>query len=181
MSGVNAPSLPGMPPEFYADFKDQYTLKNPWKNVVKVFDSMVENGDGYKGNTIEELAANAGMDVDTFKDEYNNYVKAIKSGVDTEFGKKAEYLTPMGDEGPYYAVVAQINNLGSVGGLLVNTKFKVLNDQRIPIKGLYAVGLESEGVLFNDTYVGNGVGIGYSFTSGRLGGEDAADYALGNK
>ncbi|MDF2871334.1 MAG: FAD-binding protein [Anaerocolumna sp.] len=84
----------------------------------------------------------------------------------------------MGEEGPYYAIVAEINNLGSVGGLLVNTKFKVLNDERTPIKGLYAVGLESEGVLFNDTYVGNGVGIGYSFTSGRLGGENAADYAL---
>ncbi|WP_449602668.1 hypothetical protein [Paenibacillus sp. Marseille-Q9583] len=46
------------------------------------------------------------------------------------------------------------------------------------MKGLFAVGLESEGVLFNDTYVGNGVGIGYSFTSGRLGGESAAKSAL---
>ena len=178
MKGVNAPALPGMPPEFYADFTEQFTLDNPWKDVVKVFDSMVENGDGYKGNTIEELAENAGMDAETFTEEYNNYIKAVKDGKDTEFGKNADYLTDMGKEGPYYAIVAQINNLGSVGGLLVNTKFKVLNDDRVPIKGLYAVGLESEGVLFNDTYVGNGVGIGYSFTSGRLGGEDAADYAL---
>ncbi len=46
------------------------------------------------------------------------------------------------------------------------------------MEGLFAVGLESEGVLFNDTYVGNGVGIGYSFTSGRLGGESAANSAL---
>jgi len=46
------------------------------------------------------------------------------------------------------------------------------------VNGLYAVGLESEGVLFNDTYVGNGVGLGYAFTSGRLGGEYAASNAL---
>ena len=84
----------------------------------------------------------------------------------------------MGEQGPFYAITAEINNLGSVGGLLVNTKFQVLDDERAPIKGLYAVGLESEGVLYNDTYVGNGVGIGYSFTSGRLGGESAADFAL---
>lgn len=178
MNGVNAPSLPGLPPEFYADFTEQFTLDNPWKNVISVFDSMVENGDGYKGNTIEELAVNAGMDVDIFTAEFENYSNAIATGEDTAFGKSAEYLTDMGDEGPYYAVVAKINNLGSVGGLLVNTQFKVLDDNRIPINGLYAVGLESEGVLFNDTYVGNGVGIGYSFTSGRLGGEDAAAYAL---
>lgn len=178
MSGVNAPKLPGLPPEFYADFTDQFTLENPWAEVEKVFDSMVANGDGYKGNTIEELAENAGMDVDTFTEAYNNYVEATKTGADTEFGKASDYLLSMGEEGPYYAIVAEINNLGSVGGLLVNTKFKVLNEERTPIKGLYAVGLESEGVLFNDTYVGNGVGIGYSFTSGRLGGENAAAYAL---
>lgn len=178
MNGINAPKLPGMPPEFYADFADQFTLENPWVNAEKVFDSMVENGDGFKGNTIEELAANAGMDVDVFVETYNNYKEATKTGVDTEFGKVADYLEPMGEEGPYYAIVAEINNLGSVGGLLVNTKFQVLNDKRTPVKGLFAVGLESEGVLFNDTYVGNGVGIGYSFTSGRLGGENAASIAL---
>ncbi|WP_245238023.1 FAD-binding protein [Paenibacillus etheri] len=159
MQGVHAPSLPGMPPEFYAGFADQFTLENPWTNVEKVFDSMVENGDGFKGNTIEELATNAGMDVDVFVENYNSYKEATKTGVDTEFSKATEYLESMGEEGPYYAIIAEINNLGSVGGLLVNTKFQVLNDKRTPVKGLFAVGLESEGVLFNDTYVGNGVAI----------------------
>lgn len=178
MNGVQAPSLPGMPPEFYAAFTDKFTLENPWKDADKVFESMVANGDGYKGNTIEELAQNAGMDTALFTDAFNKYQEATKTGVDTEFGKTKEYLLPMGESGPYYAVIAEINNLGSVGGLLVNTKFQVLNDNRVPIQGLYAVGLESEGVLYNDTYVGNGIGIGYSFTSGRLGGEDAAASAL---
>ncbi|MEK4061432.1 MULTISPECIES: FAD-binding protein [unclassified Paenibacillus] len=179
MNGVKAPSLPGMPPEFYATFAKQFTLENPWKDADKVFDSMVENGDGYKGSTIEELAKNSGMDAAVFADAFSKYQEATKTGVDTEFGKAKDYLLPMGESGPYYAVIAEINNLGSVGGLLVNTQFQVLNDKRVPVKGLYAVGLESEGVLFNDTYVGNGVGIGYSFTSGRLGGEDAASSALG--
>ncbi|MCH1640348.1 FAD-binding protein [Paenibacillus timonensis] len=180
MNGIKAPKLPGLPPEFYADFTDKFKLDTPWKNVVSVFDAMVKNGDGYKGNTIEELAKNAGMDAEVFKDAFNKYAQATQTGVDTEFGKSKDYLPPMGD-GPYYAIIAEINNLGSVGGLLVNPKFQVLNDKRVPVKGLYAVGLESEGVLFNDTYVGNGVGIGYSFTSGRLGGENAAAGALGKK
>lgn len=178
MNGVKAPGLPGMPPEFYADFSDKFKLDTPWTNVEQVFESMVKNGDGYKGDTIEELAQNAGMDAEVFKEAFDNYTVATKTGVDTDFGKAKQYLVPMG-EGPYYAIIAEINNLGSVGGLLVNPKFQVLGEGRVPIKGLYAVGLESEGVLFNDTYVGNGVGIGYSFTSGRLGGESAAVGALG--
>lgn len=178
MNGVKAPKLPGMPPEFYADFTEQFALDTPWVNAEQVFDKMVENGDGFKGNTIEELAKNAGMDVDVLTEAFNQYTEATKTGVDAAFGKSADYLQPMGEQGPFYAITAEINNLGSVGGLLVNTKFQVLDDERAPIKGLYAVGLESEGVLYNDTYVGNGVGIGYSFTSGRLGGESAADFAL---
>ncbi|MEK3900278.1 FAD-dependent oxidoreductase [Paenibacillus sp. FSL R7-0179] len=178
MKGLQAPKLPGMPPEFYASYKDKFTLDQPWKDADKVFESMVASGDGFKGNTLEELAKNAGMDPEVFTADFKLYEEAAKTGTDTEFGKAKEYLVPMGSSGPYYAVIAEINNLCSVGGLLVNTKFQVLNDKRLPVKGLYAVGVESEGVLFNDTYVGNGVGLGYSFTSGRLGGEDAAAGAL---
>lgn len=181
MKGLQAPKLPGMPPEFYAPYKDKFTLDQPWKDADKVFESMVANGDGFKGNTIEELAKNAGMDPAVFAADFKLYEEAVKSGTDTQFGKAKEYLVPMGSTGPYYAVIAEVNNLCSVGGLLVNTKFQVLNDKRVPIQGLYAVGVESEGVLFNDTYVGNGVGLGYSFTSGRLGGEDAAAGALAKK
>lgn len=179
MKGIKAPSLPGMPPEFYFDFADELTLDNPWSSVYEVFDSMVENGHGFKGDTIEELAKNAGMDVEVFVETFNNYEKACRTGKDLEFGKTAEYLVSMGEEGPYYAIIAEINNLGSIGGLLVNKKFQVLDNGRVPIKGLYAVGVEAAGVLYNDTYVGNGVGIGYAFTSGRLGGQQAAKYALG--
>ena len=174
MQGIEAPRLPGMPPEFYADFSDQFTLDTPWENIASVLDQMVANGDGYKGSSVEDLAKNAGMDVELFKESFNQYQNAITTGKDEAFGKDSAYLSEMGTEGPYYAIKAEINNLGSVGGLLVNAKFQVLNDNRVPLKGLYAVGLESEGVLFNDTYVGNGVGIGYSFTSGRLGGTYAA-------
>lgn len=176
MNGVKAPALPGMPPEFYFDFAAQFTLDTPWVGAESVFESMVANGDGFKGETIAELAKNAGMDIELFEEAYAQYTEATQTGVDTAFGKATPFLVPMGETGPYYAVKAEINNLGSVGGLLVNSKFQVLNDNRIPIKGLYAVGLESEGVLFNDTYVGNGVGLGYAFTSGRLGGESAAEY-----
>lgn len=173
MKGLGVENLPGMPPEFYFDFTEQFTLENPWKNATHVFDQMVENGNGFKGDTIEELAEVAGMDVRYFTESFESYQKAIKDGEDLDFGKAAQYLVPM-EEGPYYAVRAEINNLGSVGGLVVNNKFQVLDENNLPLKGLYAVGLEAEGVLFSDTYVGNGIGVGFSFTSGRLGGMEAA-------
>lgn len=179
MAGIGAQSLPGMPPEFYSSFSDKFTLDNPWVDADKVFDTMVANGHGFKGNTVEELAKNAGMDVDLFLETFKSYEEATKAGKDLEFGKSAEYLIPMGEEGPFYAIIAEINNLGSIGGITINRNFQVINESRVPIKGLYAVGVEAAGVLYNDTYVGNGIGIGYSFTSGRLGGGYAATSALG--
>ncbi|SMP54148.1 FAD-dependent oxidoreductase [Anoxynatronum buryatiense] len=179
MSGIQAPRLPGMPPEFYASFAEQFTLENPWENVYEVFDTMVEQGNGFKGETIEALAENAGMDVTVFTETFRHYEEAAESGTDSAFGKASEYLLPMGSEGPYYAIIAEINNLGSIGGLTINRNFQVLNEARVPIGGLYAVGMEAAGVLYNDTYVGNGVGIGYAFTSGRLGGEEAGKWAMG--
>jgi hypothetical protein len=178
MNGIKVPALPAMPPEFYLDWKDKFTLNNPWTDADKVLESMVANGDGFKGNTIEELAKNAGMDVATLTQSFNNYEQGCKTGKDIDFGKAASLLVPYG-EGQYYAIPAEINNLASVGGLDVNKQFQVFNTKKVPIKGLYAVGLETEGVLFSDAYIGNGDGIGYAFTSGRLCGAYAAGDAMG--
>ena len=71
-------------------------------------------------------------------------------------------------EGPYYAIIAEENNLCSWGGLLVNTDYQVLDDAKLPIKGLYAVGNEAGGNLYNDTYVGFGYGMANTITSGYL-------------
>lgn len=174
MAGVNAPQLPGMPPEFYMTFKEQFALDTPWTDVHEVFDKMVENGHGFKGNSIEELAENAGMDVEIFKETVTNYEEFCKTGVDEEFNKLSDYLITLGSEGPYYAIITEVNNLNSIGGLYLNNKYQVLNENDLPIKGLYAVGVESLGMMYNDTYVGHGVGLGNAFTSGRLAGINAA-------
>jgi len=173
MKGLRTPMLPAMPPEFYLAYKDQFTLDTPWKNVGSVLDAMVALGQGFKGDTAADLAKKAGLDVGAFTKEVAAYDAATKAGVDDAFGKAAPLLVPLG-QGPYYAIVAQINNLGSVGGLTVNKSFQVLNAKHLPVPGLYAVGLDSEGVLFGDAYIGMGDGVGYAFTSGRLGGESAA-------
>lgn len=178
MNGINAVAKPGMPPEFYMDFADQFALETPWANMYEVLDKMVENGDGFKGSTIEELAQNAGMDVEIFTETMTNYEEFCKTGVDTQYNKDSQFLVPMGSEGPYYAITAEINNLNSIGGLYLNTDYQVLNDENLPIKGLYAVGVESMGMLYNDTYVGNGVGLGNALTSGRLAGAVAGQEAV---
>jgi fumarate reductase flavoprotein subunit len=178
MKGIGLPALPVISPARYSAWADKYTLDHPWADAESVLDSVVANGDGFKGASIEELARNAGMDPAIFGQTFSNYEQACKTGLDTEFGKVPPFLAAYG-AGPYYAIRTEINNLASVGGLDVNKQFQVLNEKRLPIKGLYSVGLEAQGALFGDSYIGSGDGLGYAFTSGRLGGACAAGYALG--
>lgn len=163
LAGLGVTTAPGLPPEYNPD----YELTTPWAQVTEVFDAMVDNGDGFKGDTFEELAQAAGLDEQAFTRQISEYEEFCSSGEDTQFGKVAPYLHSLGN-GPYYAIVAQENNLCSWGGLLVDADYRVLDDDRKPLPGLYAVGNEAGGNLYNDTYVGFGYGMANTITSGYL-------------
>lgn len=153
----------GMPPEY----KPKFELDTPWDNATAVFDKMAEGDGGFKGDTVEDLAKAAGMDPVLFTKQFEEYEGFCSTGVDTQFGKAAQYLKSLGD-GPYYAITTVENNLCSWGGLLTNTDYQVLDYDRIPVPGLYAVGNEAGTNLYNDTYVGKGVGMGNTITSGYI-------------
>ena len=77
---------------------------------------------------------------------YNGYCEA---GEDAEFGKPASDLVKIG-EGPYYAIKMASYAYNTVAGLDIDAQFRVLNTEGQPIKGLYALGNDSAGVLFMD-------------------------------
>ena len=163
LAGLDVDKSPGLPPAY----KPKFELTDPWTNISQVFDKMVEKGGGFKADTSEELANQAGMDVDVFTKQMKSYEEFCINGSDTQFGKPSQYLKALGS-GPYYLITAEENNLGSWGGLLTNTDFEVLDEKRVPIKGLYAVGNEAGSNLYNDTYVGSGYAMANTITSGYL-------------
>lgn len=170
LAGLGADELPGLPPEYMPEFE----LSTPWTDITAVFDAMVDSGTGFKGDTIEELAEAAGIDQEMLVGQIEDYEAFCSSGLDTQFGKAAPYLHALGS-GPYYAIIAEENNLCSWGGLLVNPDYQVLDYDRKPLTGLYAVGNEAGGNLYNDTYVGFGYGMANTITSGYLCGTKLAE------
>lgn len=148
----------------------------PISNAVEVLDAAVEAGFAVKGDTIEDIAEQLGMDADVLKKTITDYNGYCEAGVDGEFGKDAQYLEKIG-EGPYYAIVMRSYCYATCGGLDVDTELRVLGkDGATPIKGLYATGLDCSGVLFTEknayvTY--GGVAQGWAYTSGKLAAEAA--------
>ena len=109
-------------------------------------------------------------------DEYNSF---CDRGYDEVFGKDPEYLLPL-RSAPYYAIKGELIFLQTAGGVKVNECMEVLNQQDQPIPGLYAAGVDTGG-WEPDTYCHmlSGTAFGFSVNSGRIAGENAAKFVLG--
>ena len=82
------------------------------------------------------------------------------------------------EEGPYYAIIGRTSELCTLGGLKINTDMEVISTEGKVIPGLYSAGVDCCGSMFNRVYVSyEGVTMGWTMTSGRLAGENAAAFA----
>lgn len=104
----------------------------------KMFNDELAKGEVvFSGATVEELAANAGIDPAGLKATVEGYNAAVAAGVDSEFGRTQ--LTAFG-EGPYYAVKTVPYVMLTKGGPMMNDKGQVLTEAGEAIPGLYQCG-----------------------------------------
>ena len=88
-------------------------------------------------DTVDEVAAKAGIDADGLKATIEAFNADAPSGVDSQFQRPI--AAAIGD-GPYCVVKQNLRYAHSFGGLVANGKLEVLDWTRMPIKGLYAAG-----------------------------------------
>ncbi|MCL1994832.1 MAG: FAD-binding protein [Defluviitaleaceae bacterium] len=175
LEGIGFTGGLGMPP--------QYTPPGlapdiPWPYIQQVMDAIVEQGTGFFGNTIEELAVAAGMSPEVLRYHFDRYQTSALAGFDEWFGKNPDWMIPYCD-GPFWFVQSTYNQLGTVSGLIVDTNLRVLDTSNNPIPGLFSVGNDASSTLYNNMYTSSGDGVGWAATSGFVGGAYAAAFALG--
>lgn len=148
-------------------------------DVYEIMEECVRTGNALKADTLEELAELAGMDPAVLAGTVERYNAACAAGVDEEFGKDPAFLFPVGEEGPYYLLLAMPRAYTSGGGLYVNDKLQVLSaeDETTPIAGLFAAGTDCLGATAPFYY--GGEYLSWAFVSGRGAGRSAARYAAG--
>lgn len=128
-------------------------------------------------DTLEEAAGFYGIDIDGLKETIEKYNGFCAKGCDEDFYKNPVDLIAM-ESGPYYCARPVISAYGTLGGVRVDPKGRVLNKDREVIPGLYCVGLDSE-FINGDSYsmhCFNGIYGGYGYIIGREAGYDAAKY-----
>lgn len=144
------------------------------ENIATLEDGLVQHADfTFKGNTVEELATNAGINVENFANTvaiYNGYQAA---GEDAEFGKEAEYCTPI-ENAPFYAIKVTPTHLGTMGGVKTTLNMEALDKQGNIIPGLYAAGECANRNFYSKIYT-TGTGLGVAVFTGRHAGAAIAE------
>lgn len=127
-----------------------------------------------QADTIEELAEKAGIDVAGFVAQVEHYNEMCEAGHDEIFEKNRNYMQPI-EKGPFYCCRQNVGAYGSVGGILINHKTEVMDQDSIVIPGLYAVGTDACNI-YGESYpfILSGNTMGFCLNSGRIAGENAA-------
>jgi fumarate reductase flavoprotein subunit len=131
----------------------------------------------YEADSLEELAEKTGIDPAGLKATVEEYNRFCENGFDPIFNKSRKYLRPV-KEPKFYAGKQIPGAYGSLGGIKINYRTEVIDKNWNKIPGLYAAGTDACSI-YGDTYVfilpGNT--MGFALNSGRIAGENAAEYA----
>jgi 3-oxosteroid 1-dehydrogenase len=137
-----------------------------------------------KGETLEELAEIVGINPEGLKatqakvNEYSITGKDLElsrgdSAYDRYYGDPSvtpnPCLAPL-QEGPFYCMVLYPGEMGTAGGLVIDTNARVLKQDGQPIDGLYACGNVTTALL--PTYPGPGSTLGPAMTFAYLAAKD---------
>lgn len=168
------------------------TLKQTDHKAFQIYDSQVksllrveyelEEATKIRANTLEELAEKMNVDKKQFLETieaYNTsvldgeYNPSIKDGKSTAgiHPKKSNWALKF-NKAPFYAYPVTCGITFTFGGVKVNSKAEVLDENDKPITGLYAAG-EMVGELFYHNYPG-GSGLMSGSVFGKTAGKNAA-------
>lgn len=113
-------------------------------------ESAVSVNEAFKGETIEELAAAAGIDAAGLAATVETFNAYCAAGEDPEFGKLE--LAAI-EKGPFYAVKMIPSYIGTLGGVVTTEKGEVLSTSDEVIPGLFAAGEMSNRPYYNYGYI----------------------------
>lgn len=172
-----------------------FTRRNPWVTVGPHLNEKtgLQTHFLHKADTLEELASKINVDGAGLARTVERFNGFARAGRDLDFGRGETAMNRLcGDvgangrkgllnpclgpltKGPFFAMRMYPGDLGTKGGLLTDEHARVLDKQRVPIKGLYAAGNTSASVM-GTGYAGAGATIGPAMVFAAL----AVDHAAG--
>jgi len=143
----------------------------------------VRSGYLKRGASWADLARETGVDAGALTATVARFNEGARRGEDPDFGKGSKaYNRYQGDvlnqpnpcvapleTGPFYAIKLVVGDIGTFAGLVTDERTQVLDAQRRPIPGLFAVGNDAASIM-GGNYPGAGITLGPALTFGYIAG-----------
>lgn len=147
---------------------DADTLKT--EEQLKDVQKYIENGQVIKGDTIEDLAKQIGVETSVIKETFDTFNAAVDAQNDSEFGRVL--LKEKMDKAPFYMALRAPTIHHTMGGIEINENAEVLDTKGEVIKGLFAAGEVTGGIHGSNRLGGNALADTMVF--GRIAGQNVA-------
>jgi succinate dehydrogenase/fumarate reductase flavoprotein subunit len=155
--------------------------------------SLLSNGYLKRASTIEDLARACGLDPAKLATTVSDYNSHATEGCDPLFHRgESAYNRVQGEpeqkpnpcvapiaKAPFYAVRIVAGSLGTFSGLRTDSLARVLDRERKPIDGLYAVGNDMSSMM-GGRYPAGGITLGPGMTFGYIAAHHASGVPLDN-
>lgn len=149
------------------------TTVGPLPNIQQDFDNAVKTGEVVKAGTLEELAQKLGLPQQALDKSIAKYNDAVEQKQDKTFLKPAAELLFTVTQGPFYAICEHCAILGTLDGVNVDRNCQPVREDGSPIRDIYVVGNNANG-LYSDGYPSyEGIANGFAFVSGWIAAQEA--------
>jgi fumarate reductase flavoprotein subunit len=166
------------PSRQYADAFAAGMISLNW--VAEELDAQIKTGKVISADSLGALETKCGIRPGSLSATVERYNADVQAGVDSMFHKKPTEMKPV-QTPPFHAVEIRpaIVCLTSTG-LRIDASAHVLDQRDRIIKGLYAAGETTGGVL-GERYIGGGNSIANAIVFGRIAGQQAAHEYTSNR
>lgn len=147
-----------------------YPTPETTNNFNETIEGLIEQGRAFKGDTLEELAEQIGVDPANLVKAVEEFNAAVDSGKADAFGRTL--FDKKIDTPPYYAGARVPTVHHTMGGVEINEFTQVIDATGTIIPGLYAAGEVTGGIHGSNRLGGNALADVTVF--GRIAGESAA-------
>jgi succinate dehydrogenase/fumarate reductase flavoprotein subunit len=151
------------------------------------FGQHVRSGYILRGDTLADLANQAGIDPAELEKTVAGFNEHARDGVDPQFGRGGNIydhsqgdpehkpnpnLAPL-ETGPFYALRIVAGDIGNFAGIRTDTSARVIGPNGVPIPGLYAAGNDALNFM-SGAYAGAGGTLGPGMTLAYIAGKHIA-------
>lgn len=147
-----------------------YPTPETKNNFNETIEELISQGRAFKGDTLEELAAQIGVDSDNLVAAVESFNAAVEAGGPDEFGRTL--FDRKIEKPPFYAGPRVPTVHHTMGGIEINENAEVMDANGNTIPGLYAAGEVTGGIHGTNRLGGNALADIAVF--GRIAGRNAA-------